>query len=113
MWPAWVPPCLYRADVASRRFCIVCINQPCGGPRASLLASIRECDGHHEMSDFGADGEPVHSGGESVAPAWPHQQLDGPRWLLETWVMRTNANREDREFRELSVQDVIKPNQQS
>ena len=31
----------------------------------------RGCDGHHEMSDFGADGEPVHRGGESVAPVCP------------------------------------------
>ena len=30
------------------------------------LALRAPCDGHHEMSDLGADGEPVHSGGESV-----------------------------------------------
>jgi hypothetical protein len=26
------------------------------------------------MSDFGDAGEPVHSGGESVAAGWPHQR---------------------------------------
>jgi hypothetical protein len=30
------------------------------------------------MSDFGAVGEPVHSGGKSIAPVWPPQRLDGP-----------------------------------
>jgi hypothetical protein len=33
------------------------------------------------MSDSDAAGEPVHGGGESVEPVWPHQRLDGPRWL--------------------------------
>ena len=35
------------------------------------------CDGHHEMSDLGAAGEPVHRSGDSVASVWPHQ-----RWTL-------------------------------
>ena len=30
------------------------------------------CDGHHEMSDLGGVGEPVHRGGESIEPMWPH-----------------------------------------
>jgi hypothetical protein len=29
-----------------------------------------KCDGHHEMSDLGAAGEPVHRSGDSVAPVW-------------------------------------------
>ena len=36
------------------------------------------CDDHHEMSDLGAAGEPVHGDGESATPVWPHQRLDGP-----------------------------------
>ena len=71
-----------------------------------MLASIRECDGHHEMSDFGADGEPVHSNGESVAPAWPHQPLDGPRWLIWEKIMSKTKHTESREDRELSVQEL-------
>jgi hypothetical protein len=36
------------------------------------------CDGHHEMSDLGAAGEPVHNSGESVEPVWPH--ISNGRW---------------------------------
>ena len=36
------------------------------------VASIRECDGHHEMSDSGADGERVHTIAESGAQVCPH-----------------------------------------
>ena len=39
------------------------------------VASIRECDGHHEMSDSGADGERVHTIAESGAQVCPHQRL--------------------------------------
>src|SRR5262245_5097593 len=36
------------------------------------------CDGHHKMSDLGAVCGGGHSGGERVAPVWPHQRTDGP-----------------------------------
>ena len=44
-------------------------------PRAVNLAA---CDGHHEMSDCDAAGEPVHSNGERVEPVWPRARLDDP-----------------------------------
>ena len=45
------------------------------------------------MSDLGAGGELVHSGGESVAPAWPAPAMDGPRlaWM-ETIVSKTTTD---------------------
>jgi hypothetical protein len=39
--------------------------------------SASACDGHHEMSDCDAAGEPFHSGAESIEPASRHQRLDG------------------------------------
>jgi hypothetical protein len=48
--------------------------------RARQRVAMRgHCDGHHEMSDLGADGKRAHSGAESVAPVWHHQRLDGRR----------------------------------
>jgi hypothetical protein len=55
-----------------------------------VRASIRECDGHHEMSDLGAAGEPVHSGSESVAPVWPHQQRMVRADLMEKIMSKSN-----------------------
>ena len=49
--------------------------------RQFIDCTATPCDGHHEMSDLGAAGEPVHSDAASVQPVWPHQRLDGPRWL--------------------------------
>src|SRR5262245_1068998 len=40
------------------------------------LSAPGGCDGHHEMSDLGAAGEPVHSGGASVESVWPHQRSE-------------------------------------
>ena len=54
----------------------------------------QDCDGHHEMSDFGADGEPVHSGGESVAPVCPQPIRSLAKW---SEVIMTNELRELRD----------------
>jgi hypothetical protein len=41
-------------------------------------------DGHHEMSDLGAEGEEGHSNGGSVGSVWPHS--DGwVRSLRSEW----------------------------
>jgi hypothetical protein len=42
------------------------------------LASIRECDGHHEMSDSGADSERVHSLAPRAVSQCGRTSLDGP-----------------------------------
>jgi hypothetical protein len=49
---------------------------PLTQPQTTLPSA---CDGHHENVDWGAASEPVHSGGKSVTPVWPHTS-DG-RWL--------------------------------
>ena len=68
-----------------------------------VVASICECDGHHEMSDLGARGEPVHSGGESVAPVWPHQRLDGLfAGLMEKIMTFTERELRDDELMQVS-----------
>ena len=36
------------------------------------------------------DGEPVHSNGESVAPAWPHQRRMVRAGLMEKIMSKTN-----------------------
>ena len=43
------------------------------GGATQLRPRPTECDGYHKMSDLGAASEPVHSGGESVAPLCPHR----------------------------------------
>src|SRR4051812_8461271 len=59
------------------------------------------------MSDFGADGEPVHSDAASVQPAWPHQRLDGPRWLEWRRIMhKTNHTEKTRELTEAELSTV-------
>jgi len=55
-----------------------------------VVASIRGCDGHHEMSDLVAASEPVHSDGESVAVVWPHQQRMVRTAWVETIMSKTN-----------------------
>jgi hypothetical protein len=56
------------------------------------------------MSDLGVAGEPVHSDGESVASAWPHQRLDGPRWL--EWRKSMGSSDEVRELRDDEIDSV-------
>ena len=45
------------------------------------VRAVHHCDGHHEMSDLGADGEPVHSGAESGEPVWLHRAIGWVRSL--------------------------------
>jgi hypothetical protein len=54
------------------------------------------CDGHHGMSDLGAAGEPVHSGGETVAPVWLHRAIGWVRspGLMEKIMSKTTMHNE-------------------
>jgi hypothetical protein len=56
------------------------LNQPLSAPDLGWQCWRRcNCDGHHEISDWDAGSEPVHSGVKSVERVWPHTS-DG-RWL--------------------------------
>ena len=46
-------------------------GRDCDSPGSGLA-----CDGHHEMSDLGVAGEPLHSGVKSVEPVCPHTSDD-------------------------------------
>jgi hypothetical protein len=65
--------------------------------------SAEGCDGHHEMSDPGADSEGAHSAAEKVEPVCPHQRLDGPRW--PGWRKIMNALDLDRATQNQEIQD--------
>jgi hypothetical protein len=52
-----------------------CLASP---PRASALTAVITIT---KCWIWGAAREPVHGDGESATPVWPHQRLDGPRWL--------------------------------
>jgi hypothetical protein len=69
------------------------------------------CDGHYEMSDFGAAGEPVHSDGESIESVWPHRRRMVCAGLTEE-IMRKPATRDFKaslEVRELELgEDELK-----
>jgi hypothetical protein len=58
------------------------------------------------MSVFGADGEPVHSDGESVAPVCPHQRFGWSALAYMEKIMSKTKHTESREDRELSVQEL-------
>ena len=65
---------------------------------------VAACDGHHEMSDCDAAGEPVHSGAESIEPASPHQRSDGPFARLDgersSTLLDLGRASQDRELRD-------------
>jgi hypothetical protein len=51
-------------------------------PSMNRVPMVTACDGHHKMSDLGADRELVHTRDEKRAPMWPHpSDWNGPRWL--------------------------------
>ena len=53
---------------------------------------------------WGAAREPVHGDGESATPVWPHQRLDGPRWL--EWRKSMGSSDEVRELRDDEIDGV-------
>jgi hypothetical protein len=53
---------------------------------------------------WGAAREPVHGDGESATPVWPHQRLDGPRWL--EWRKSMGSSDEVRELRDDEIDSV-------
>ena len=52
-----------------------------GLPHLSRRMSAEGCDGHHEMSDPGADSELGHGSGKSVGPVWRHPTDDALAWM--------------------------------
>jgi hypothetical protein len=66
-----------------------------GGNSCPPAARRRSCDGHHEMSDLGAAGEPVHSGGESIKPVWPHR-----RRMVRAGLREKDHEQDHAQFRE-------------
>src|SRR5262245_12523549 len=53
---------------------------------------------------WGAACESVHGDGESATPLWPHQRLDGPRWL--EWRKSMGSSDEVRELRDDEIDGV-------
>ncbi len=75
---------------------------PCARGPGEQLHALR-CDGHHEMSDLGADGEPVHGDAASVEPVWPHQRGWSALAWMEEIMTKTTHNAE---VTELSLEEL-------
>jgi hypothetical protein len=75
-----------RGHIASRR-------RGVESRRTSALGqpeSAGGCDGHHEVSDLVAAGEPAHRIDDSVAPVWPHQRRMVRAGLMEKIMSKSN-----------------------
>jgi bacteriocin-like protein len=71
--------------------------------RPEQVRALR-CDGHHEMSNLGAVGEPLHSATRCPAPGWPHTSDDAG--LMETTMSENKSIEKTRELTEDELNQV-------